>query len=78
MSTNTSSIGHESGGESIPAVAHPYSAWRVAILRVLAAAHVVVGLAELARIASNLLLQESYIGGPMALVGASPSILPDS
>ncbi len=47
-----------------------YSPLRIAALRVLAAAHVIVGLAELSRVAGNLLLQESYMGGLMGLFGA--------
>ena len=58
---------HEAGNSSSAA---SYSTLRLAALRVLAAAHVVVGFAELSRVAGNLLLQESYMGGPMGLFGA--------
>lgn len=67
MSTSTSSLGHVPGAaESILSPAPPRFQWRVALLRGLAAAHVVVGVTELSRVAGNFLLQVDYMGGQWA------------
>lgn len=71
MSTDASSVGYEPGAAgSIPSAAPPFFEWRLMFLRVLAAAHVVVGVVELSRVAGNLLLQVGYMGGPLGLLSA--------
>ena len=61
MSTNAFSLGHEPGAlGSVPTSVLLSMPWRARLLRVLAAAHVVVGLMELSRVAGNLLLQVRY------------------
>ncbi len=43
--------------------------WRIAVLRSIAAAHVVAGILELLKVAGNFLLKLPYTGGPLALPG---------
>ena len=65
MSTTVPSLVHDpdSGRSSRPAFGRSVS-WRGGFLRVLGAAHVLVGLTELSRVLGNLSMQVGYLGGP--------------
>ena len=70
MSTTVPSLVHDpdSGRSSRPAFGRSVS-WRGGFLRVLGAAHVLVGLTELSRVLGNLSMQVGYLGGPLGLLG---------
>ena len=53
----------------------PNSRWRTAVLRGIAAAHIVAGAFDLLRVASNFALGLSYSGGPLGFTGAGTTYL---
>lgn len=52
-----------------PAEVAPVPRWRVAVLRSIAAAHLVAGILECLKVALNFLWRLPYTGGPLALPG---------
>jgi hypothetical protein len=48
----------------------PNSRWRAAVLRGIAAAHIVAGAFDLLRVAGNFAMKLSYSGGPLGFTGA--------
>jgi uncharacterized membrane protein (DUF2068 family) len=71
MSSSPSSppIEVEVSGTGSAGVAPP-SRWRVAVLRTVAAAHVVAGIVEILQVGGNALLRLPYTAGPLSLPGA--------
>jgi hypothetical protein len=58
-----------------PAKVAPIPLWRVAVLRSIAATHVLAGTMELLKVAGNFLLKLPYTGGPLALPGVVTVVL---
>jgi hypothetical protein len=64
----------ESSDSAAVAIA-PTSRWRAAVLRGIAAAHIVAGAFDLLRVAGNFALKLPYCGGPLGFTGAATTYL---
>ena len=76
MSSNPPSFRtHPMLSDPAAVAAAPNSRWRTAVLRGIAAAHIVAGAFDLLRVAGNFALELQYSGGPLGFTGAQTTYL---